>query len=1278
MRRSSRRRPSSAAPSTTSGTLDRVAAILARRKEISEAARRAAAAVEPQRGPLFDSEAFSSHNARVKAWQPRFQSPSGSRSALRDIRKRKQALLEAEERHRRDYSVLSRALQHQIEESQQLRAMGLLAVRKAAHEAAEKTRDMLSAQQQLALQMVERKRARDVQSAERRRASAEDMSKATSEELSTTREQLERARSEITQHVKEKRERTVADKKELARLVTASASSAALSRVTLKTKEASLEASKEIMDRLKNYTTEMDDKLSRLRDEHQAEKSEMELALRESEARCAAAVAETEKVRQEFEQATKDWMTKVKDEYDTNLRKVRLRFQDANSRLEERLAQAEEKLMARATVTSALIDGVISSTKNVHQKSTESSKVTMNEQAQTEERNAALELPLFINRGTQTAVEMRNDANESKPEPVDRGTSLDASELIALEMRSSITDSDNPNKRALPEQSAEVQVKLLRLKLDEVRAELATTRRESSRRIESLQNLHAKEIFEQLSQHNESLSRAISSGTRALALAKQDHESKMKKLRIIHRKDLQNEQFKRQVAEIRADKKAALIVLQRCWRGALARSSILKLARRARELGIKDGPVRIAAEDIQRVWRGRVGRLVFERRRHKIQYKKIIKSQKRIVRAWREHKEYHNTLKNMRVEDVRAQGSQILLSGTLEVKDDDSPAPTSVTGKTASSPGSPTPYASPPLNVSVSDFMRLVREGNLEQIKSLIDHDASIVHWRDDRGRTALFYAQKPSTVDVITSHGGDVNARDQSGTSPLVHAVMNERESVCRLLIMLGADVRGAGARLESCGFGASALHCAAHVLNEDIIRLLLASGADPNFVPRSNGWTPLYEAVHAGIGEDVIKSAMKREKLVRDGNGTSPGQQREQDSSWAAANLSIPGDPATVSARAVSIVELLLHHGARADTHDGRGNTPLVLAVRNRNRGVVRVLLEHGSTPGIPGVQLGKGGTETFDMLAQESLSPLYASVLLEQPDLVSLLLSYGADPDVHSKHGLVPLHIAAKLGNIEIAQMLKDAHCDLSAVDTHGNTALHIAIRNRHALFSHTMLCWNRDLMKFISKTGSRKRIALRLTHRNDEGETVFDVATKVGLNCIFDPSYDPSMEDISRVRDKEGQEVKEQGEVKEKDRNGETLTEIGRTIEKSDEESSSSDEEQDVSVVRSANIEELLVLPNYVPVPQKTLGRKKVSWGAQTFGDERKAESTEVSDSVKYGERIHSNLESSIAAVQKAAEEGMENYYEDPEWVTFMDPSSGCPYYYNTITKVTQWELPEIFQ
>ena len=114
-------------------------------------------------------------------------------------------------------------------------------------------------------------------------------------------------------------------------------------------------------------------------------------------------------------------------------------------------------------------------------------------------------------------------------------------------------------------------------------------------------------------------------------------------------------------------------------------------------------------------------------------------------------------------------------------------------------------------------------------------------------------------------------------------------------------------------------------------------------------------------------------------------------------------------------------------------------------------------------------------------------------------------------------------------------------------------------------------------------------------------------------------------------------------------------------------------------KSSYIDELLVLPDYTPVPDKILGGKKVSWGAKTFGDEKEDGKTAVvvnsGDSVQYGERVHNTLESSIAAVQKAAAEGLEHYYEDPEWVTFMDPSSGCPYYYNTITQVTQWELPE---
>ncbi len=1371
MKTTRRRRPDSA-PSAQD-PLDRVAAIISQRKR--EAAQRvppwtAAASPPPRRGPLFDSEEFSQHNARVQAWQPSFQSPSGSRSALRDIRKRKQALLEAEARHKHDCDILSKALQRQCAESQQLRVMGLLAVRKAATEAAKKTRDLMSVQQKQNVKLLERKRARDIRMAEKRRAKAEQMTEAAQEELNATREELDSV-------LMQKKKRVESDSKEIARLVTASASVTALSRVALKSKEASLKASHVAMERMKEYTADMDREMTRLHNTQKVQRERMQSELRASEARCKAAEAETEKVRREIEQAAQDWRAQVEAEYDKNLREVDRRHKEAQSRLEARLARAEEKLMARTTVTNALVDGVISSAQNMQTKVTAQMGYNGNSKKKNKKRNNQADdketTARSVTQKTATMTVMSSltattpasttvalisepteeDSASKTPTPArttatstlshDYHASMDASELISADTTTPSIDTDttiptlasisttiesldpgqnttanfsatnrdnNENatnrdgKDSATAESQTVQLGLLQLKLEEARDELAACRRTSSRRIEMLQNMHAKEMFAQLSQHNESLSRAISSGARALALAKQNHESQISALRQAHQSDLADEQLKRQVAEIRAGKDAALLVLQRCWRGALARFTVFRLARRVRDLDTIDRPRRNAAEIVQRVWRGRLGRLRFERKRHKRQYKTIHNGQKRIARGWREHKNYRDTIGQRRAVALRARrerrnqghqknkdekkdkqtedwstnqkssGSGLWQTTSLEVKADDSPTPSSVTGKSASSPGKPTPYASPPVNVSSNELMRFVHEDKIAKIETLVRQDASLVHWRDDNGKTALFYARSTGMVDFLGACGADLNARDHDGMTPLTHAVLQQRESVCRLLIMLGAAVRTMSARLNSpCGDGASPLHCAAHVLNEDIVRVLLASGADPNSVARSHGWTPLFEAVHAGIGRVVAKEILAEQA------------RRGEDGE---AQHSVAGDAATVSARAVSIVELLLHHGGRPDTHDGRGNTPLLLAIRNRNRAIVRLLLDHGAAPGMPGVQLGKGGTETFDMLAQEKLPPLYVSVLLEEPELVSLLLSFGADPDVQSNHGLVPLHIASKLGNMDIARMLLDAHCDLSAVDSHGNSALHISIANRHVLFSHTLLRWNRQLIKTLAKTGSKRRISLRLTHRNEDGDTAFDVATKVGLGRIFDEDYDPSHEDNNGQTefDKTGLTSVDRREADDNDDdcgsnvNEEKVEASGRKsdgAETSDDYNSSDEEE--VVTVKSANIDELLVLPEYTVVPEKILGSKKVSWGAKTFDDEKHGKgSSDDSKSKHYGIRVHSELESSLAAVQKAAEEGLETYYHDPEWVTFVDPKSGCPYYYNTITKVTQWELPQVLQ
>ena len=82
----------------------------------------------------------------------------------------------------------------------------------------------------------------------------------------------------------------------------------------------------------------------------------------------------------------------------------------------------------------------------------------------------------------------------------------------------------------------------------------------------------------------------------------------------------------------------------------------------------------------------------------------------------------------------------------------------------------------------------------------------------------------RTDVVKVLIDNGADVNAKDDSGDTPLHWAAFTGARKITRMLIAAGADVNAKDSE------GWTPLHMAALHGQGRIVRMLLAAGADPN----------------------------------------------------------------------------------------------------------------------------------------------------------------------------------------------------------------------------------------------------------------------------------------------------------------------------------------------------------------------------------------------------------------------------------------------------------------
>ena len=396
---------------------------------------------------------------------------------------------------------------------------------------------------------------------------------------------------------------------------------------------------------------------------------------------------------------------------------------------------------------------------------------------------------------------------------------------------------------------------------------------------------------------------------------------------------------------------------------------------------------------------------------------------------------------------------------------------------------------------------------NFMAVYLLLDHEADSNIARAD-GNSPLHIAVSNGFFHItklLIKKGSNVNLQNKEGRTPLFLGVKNKHEQLIKLLIENEADVnigykknytetilvrgkdkgraawhyvlvkkhllglflkRVKGGRvnvadfgdilrsgwgkdppegiidqiLEECDFkeipGVTVLHIASKENNEpEIIDLLVKSGANVN-AQDAEGFTPLHmAAIHGNL--KIVKKLVDLEADVNivttDGKNAAElahlneeleieeyleskmassqrTKEKEVDSELADFLMEAYGLSATYYLTE-QLTELNLRSGWGKDPPEGTGD---------------KILKEYEEEK--PGV------------------TPLHiASGRINKPEIVDLLVKYGANVNAQDAAGFTPLHMAAIHGNLKIVKKLVDLEADVNIITTDGKNAAELAHLN-----------------------------------------------------------------------------------------------------------------------------------------------------------------------------------------------------------------------------------------
>jgi ankyrin repeat protein len=412
-----------------------------------------------------------------------------------------------------------------------------------------------------------------------------------------------------------------------------------------------------------------------------------------------------------------------------------------------------------------------------------------------------------------------------------------------------------------------------------------------------------------------------------------------------------------------------------------------------------------------------------------------------------------------------------------------------------------------PGDFSVADA---AKDQDLARLNRLMKQHADVNAPQGD-GATALHWAAHWNDVkvaDLLMAAGARADNADSNGVTPLHLACQNASMVMVDHLLKAGANPNLATST------GETPVMTAAQSGNADVLKLLIGRGANVNAQESVRGQTALMLAI-AGNHDEAGRVLIEKHADVkaRSKNRFTPLLFAAQQGNVQLARILI--------ATGADLNETAFD-GIGGDTNARRLYKPnteagaLLVAIDSSHEAMARFLIESGADVN----QHGAGRT------------PLHSAIQQNMPELVTLLLAHGADPNARlarpmpllsrglnaltgmqvSTIGATPFWLAADLGDARVMRMLAAAHANPLTAAQDNTTPLMAAAgvdfvegqdRYGRRWYQHTTMPIQLAALEAV-------KVALELNNDvnavNNDGLTAMHGAAYMGSNLLVQYLFD----------------------------------------------------------------------------------------------------------------------------------------------------------------------------